>query len=228
MLNSTSSFRPWNRVRNTSCGEAWEPLFFFSSCSCIRLLFFFSLFLLWKFWLLCNASKKKKEKEKEENPTTARHIIKPKTTRYEFFTQGTKREQESTKGWGGVGWGCKRKKKTPVWLTSAAAAARATGPAVDPPQPPTLFFLLLLGKSLTLNCQAPIAPLLRSALHVDTGSHSDKLFFIFYYVRVWPPRRQASALRRQERGGKKAVPGSEAETRPGVTQTEEGGRGAGV
>lgn len=48
----------------THCAEKPGSHFFFSSCSCIRLLFFFSLFLLWKFWLLCNASKKKKRKRK--------------------------------------------------------------------------------------------------------------------------------------------------------------------
>lgn len=120
-----------------------------------------------------------------------------------------------------------KKKENTCLAYVCSGGGEGHGPCSGPP-PPSLFFLLLLGKSLALNCQAPIAPLLRSALHVDTGSHSDKLFFIFYYVRVWPPRRQASALRRQERGGKKAVPGSEAETRPGVTQTEGGGRGAGV
>lgn len=72
------------------CAET--PVSNFFAGSCVR--FFFPLL---KLLLLCGASKQKAE-ENEENPTTARHIIRLKTTRYEFFTQGIKREQESTKG----------------------------------------------------------------------------------------------------------------------------------
>lgn len=191
--------------------------------------FFLFFFLLWKFWLLCNASKKT-EKEKEENPTTARHIIKPKTTRYEFFTQGMKREQESTKGWGGVG-GAKEKRKHLFGLRLQRQQRRRgpQGLQRTPLPPPPFFLFLLFGKSLALNCQAPIAPLLRSALHVDTGSHSDKLFFIFYYVRAWPPRRQASVLRRQEREGGEGDPSQDQRQRPDQVspRQREGGGGRG-
>lgn len=64
-------------------------------------------------------------------------------------------------GWGGVG-GAKEKRKH---LFGLRLQRRRRGPRAlqwTPPAPPS-FFLLLLGKSLALNCQAPIAPLL--ALH---------------------------------------------------------------
>lgn len=83
--------------------------------------------------------------------------------------------------------------------------------------------------NLPLNCQGVVsAPSphpppnthTHFSFHVDTGRVSDKLFFIFYYVRVClrcvvrrAPPRQGKKLSRDQR-----------ETRPGVTQT---GRGEG-
>lgn len=132
----------------THCAEKPGSHFFSSSRSCIRLLFFSLFFFCFGNSGFCATHQKKTDKEKEENPTTARHIIKPKTTRYEFFTQGMKREQESTKGWGGVGWGVQKKKENTCLAYVCSGGGGEGHGAFSGPPPPFFFFSFLVNLSL--------------------------------------------------------------------------------
>lgn len=101
------------------------------------------------------------------------------------------------------------KRKTPVWLASKTGR----GPLSDSPRTSLAIFN---PSELSGSPLCPPPP--HFSFHVDTGRVSDKLFFIFYYVRVClrrvvrrAPPRQGKKLSRDQR-----------ETRPGVTQTGRG------
>lgn len=80
--------------------------------------------------------------------------------------------------------------------------------------------------NLPLNCQAADSALPpHFSFHVDTGRVSDKLFFIFYYVRVCL---RCVVRRAPPQQGKKAVPGSERDpTRCHPDRQGKGGEGGG-
>lgn len=189
----------WNQVLTYFVKEAWEHLV--SQTFSFAPVFF--IFALKRFLFLHIISKKNKRKK---GNATAREVIKRRTTPYEgfFSCRHKKREQEKVQRDEG---GVKEKRKH---LFGLRLHKRRPWALQQIAQDPAFFF-----KSLALNCQAPISPLLHFSFHVDTGNDSDKLFFIFYYVRVW----LRCIVRQSLVGRKKPSQDQRPETQPGVTQT---------